>query len=348
MSHNLKPTVLLAIVENATQLQDPIIHNLQSTGFDVICIESPSQRLQYPNFFSRLIVKFKQYVLQQKDAKQNLKRRLDFEAMQEVLHNLPSCDYALLIRPDVWDKRIVCAFKEKTKSGNFIAYQWDGMNRFPEIDHTLHLFDRFYAFDAQDLHYKNHTLLPASNFYFDDIAQEKLPEKWDFYYCGCHRLDRMALVQQFAHFAEKHQYRLNFLLQHNKGDLRQQYGCNNITQIKAAITLQENHHYAQQSRVLVDFVVQDHKGLSLRVFEALGFGKKLITTNTEVLKYDFYHPNNIFVLTENNFDELPDFLTLPYFEIDSKIREKYSFSNWIRYVFNIEPHQKITLPKAES
>ena len=79
--------------------------------------------------------------------------------------------------------------------------------------------------------------------------------------------------------------------------------------------------------------------------EALGYKKKLITTNETVKFYDFYHPNNIFIYNGENHDELTEFLKLPYFPIDENIRKKYSFANWIRYILDIPPYQKITLPE---
>ena len=100
---------------------------------------------------------------------------------------------------------------------------------------------------------------------------------------------------------------------------------------------------SRKSKVLLDFVISEHKGLSLRTFEALGHDKKLITTNKEIAKYDFYHPNNIFIL-DNNFDDIPAFLNKPYHHIEPKIKEKYSFGNWIKYVLDIHPYQPILLP----
>lgn len=32
-----------------------------------------------------------------------------------------------------------------------IAYQWDGMSRFPEVDETIGFFDEFYVFDKNDI-----------------------------------------------------------------------------------------------------------------------------------------------------------------------------------------------------
>lgn len=35
----------------------------------------------------------------------------------------------------------------------------------------------------------------------------------------------------------------------------------------------------------------------------------------------------------------------PYEPLPPELKEKYSFSNWLRFAFDIEPHQAITLPK---
>lgn len=45
------------------------------------------------------------------------------------------------------------------------------------------------------------------------------------------------------------------------------------------------------------------------------------------------------------FDGIDEFLATPYHELAPEIYEKYSFSNWIRYILNIEPHHKIELPR---
>jgi len=69
----------------------------------------------------------------------------------------------------------------------------------------------------------------------------------------------------------------------------------------------------------------------------------LITTNKTILGYEFYHPNNIFVL-DNNYDQLLEFLELPYVEMDDSIIKTYSFTNWLNYLFKIEPYRNIDLP----
>ena len=54
-----------------------------------------------------------------------------------------------------------------------------------------------------------------------------------------------------------------------------------------ALSYRQNLEEAAKSSVLVDFLNRKHYGLSLRIFEAIGLDKKLITTNPTIVHYDF-------------------------------------------------------------
>ena len=69
-------------------------------------------------------------------------------------------------------------------------------------------------------------------------------------------------------------------------------------------------------------------GLTIRVFEALGAEKKLITTNTDIVNYDFYCEENIYVY-DGMFDLEAPFFKMPYKKIEQDIYEKYSLRNWL-------------------
>src|SRR5690606_19098966 len=98
------------------------------------------------------------------------------------------------------------------------------------------------------------------------------------------------------------------------------------------IPLTEHLNKVRNSKVILDFVLPGHTGLSFRFFEAIKYEKKIITTNRAVIHYDFYNPNNIFVL-DNNYDKISAFLETPYKKIEKHLFEKYSFTNWIKYIF---------------
>ncbi|TCP95020.1 hypothetical protein EDC44_11279 [Cricetibacter osteomyelitidis] len=99
-----------------------------------------------------------------------------------------------------------------------------------------------------------------------------------------------------------------------------------------ALSFEENLQKVKNCKVVADFVNSAHSGLSFRIFDALCFNKKLITTNKTIQNYDFYHPNNIFIWENNNTDELIEFLAKPYVPIDETIKQYYSFTAWIKRI----------------
>ena len=59
--------------------------------------------------------------------------------------------------------------------------------------------------------------------------------------------------------------------------------------------------------------------------------KKVITDNKMVKTYDFYHPDNIFII-DDNYAQIEEFIKIPYQEISEDIVKSYSFSTWIRKI----------------
>ena len=98
------------------------------------------------------------------------KNKLKFQSFREecekTLNSIDgTIDYTLLIRPDIYPIDVIEKLKEK--SHKIVAYQWDGLHRFPAVYSCIHLFDRFFIFDKEDLKTKKYDVLPLTNFYFD-------------------------------------------------------------------------------------------------------------------------------------------------------------------------------------
>src|SRR5690606_14540183 len=111
-------------------------------------------------------------------------------------------------------------------------------------------------------------------------------------------------------------------------------------------TYEENLKLVYNANILIDINNRIHNGLSFRVFEAIGFQKKLITTSDAIKTYDFYHPNNFFVWGHHTKQELDEFLEAPFVPLPADIREKYGFANWARYLLDMDDCIPIVLPKC--
>lgn len=250
-------------------------------------------------------------------------------------------DDALFIRSDLFVSSDFLLKIRPYIKNQMIAYQWDFMDRFPLAWEAIDYFDKFFVFDKSDAQ-KHSSLIPITSFYFDYPINSGTEPSFDFYFIGCHVAGREDEINLFAKTAKQCGYSLDFEIvaptPDHVNEWRDLYPNDNIRIGTRFKTFQENLNNTTHSRILVDFKTPNQNGLSLRPFEALGYKKKLITTNYTIKEYDFYHPNNIFVWDGKNLDssELVQFLNKPYVEIDKKIYEKYSFKNWITYVLNTE------------
>ena len=95
--------------------------------------------------------------------------------------------------------------------------------------------------------------------------------------------------------------------------------------------------YICRSRCLLDIVEQGQRGLTLRPMEAIFYGRKLITNNPAVQNYDFYRPENVFLLGQRPIAELPEFIRAPYAAVPAEIVERYTAEAWLDGFFQ-EPH----------
>ena len=337
-----KPTVLLGMINDAA-MSRTVAACLEYHGFEVVNFALDSLDFRYPNWRARTAVQLKK-LLGNRQAKKELMVGLKRRQIQTAWNAHPQFDYALFIRADIYPDSFLREVRRRSRV--MVNYQWDGVARFAAAQAQIGLFDRYYAFDPADIR-ADSRLLPATSFYFDhDLSglAPYNPAAPRFYFVGSHRQDRLDTVNRFCRHAQEAGWRLDFHIVNPKDpDAAQHYPAAGI-RFTDNVPFTENLARARQSSVLVDFVISTHSGLSLRTFEALGYRKKLITTNAEIKKYDFYHPDNIFVWDGKTFDGLQDFIAAPYRELPPEIYQKYSFGNWVRYVFDIEPHIKIGLP----
>ena len=81
-----------------------------------------------------------------------------------------------------------------------------------------------------------------------------------------------------------------------------------------------------EGKAILEIVEPGREWLTQRPFLALSNNIKLVTNNKKIKDMDFYSPDNIFILEDDNISNLCDFLKNP---IDIKNDLKYySLSEW--------------------
>lgn len=81
-------------------------------------------------------------------------------------------------------------------------------------------------------------------------------------------------------------------------------------------------------KAILELVSDGQTGITQRPYEAIYYGKKLITNNKDVMRYSFYNEERVFLLGQRDISELAEFINKPGCEYDVGI--EYTFDRWVR------------------
>jgi hypothetical protein len=87
--------------------------------------------------------------------------------------------------------------------------------------------------------------------------------------------------------------------------------------------------WVRRSRCILDVNQLGQTGFSLRVMESIFFNKKLITNNPDVRGSDFYRPENVFILGEEDMEQLKSWIEIPFVPVPEEIKAEYTFERWL-------------------
>jgi hypothetical protein len=318
--------IFLLMMPDYSDFPNLFMDNLKKVGFSPYVITDNPSEFKY-NGNEKIINFFQKTFFKNRDYKKKLVEEHKLREYYKKISELEMLDYVLVIRPDLFPISVIQELKKKTKK--LIAYQWDGIEKFPAVKKYFYLFDSFFCFDSED---NLNNIKPITNFYFDNITPVYKPfnhQKPKMYFVGVYWENREEKIDLFIKELSKKDIELSITIQYyHKSEVKNP----KIKYVKDRITFLENLKNVEEADVLLDFVDPVHDGLSIRFFEGLYYKKKVITDNKMVKNYDFYHPNNIFVLDDNNYNLIEDFLNLSYHEISEEIVKKYGFSSWIKQI----------------
>jgi hypothetical protein len=328
MSDNVRKKFALAMVQDA-EIYECLVDELRLLGYEVDCYLAFSRRKlsvmdDAINSFLGLWSKIK---------KHNRLSRLKIKYEKKIIDRMDSYDYGLVIRPDAFGDDFLR--KLKTSTDTLVAYQWDGMERYPGVREKIPLFDRFYVFDEEDVK-KYPRTLKANNFYFGEIIKkyESRRKKYDAYYLGSFD-ERVEEVLNLCLELHKRGLKLCIKIPSSRRNRKILGAYSFIDSRKIYYSYKSNLDMASRSEIILDFGHKDiHHGLSFRPFEALGFGVKCITTNASIMKQEFYSESNYLHYTDPS--KLDEFLEKKH--VENKQRKKYSFADRVdMYVVNGDP-----------
>ncbi|OAA86966.1 hypothetical protein [Clostridium ljungdahlii] len=325
---------LLLIMPNFFDYPQVISEELNNLGYEVDCFDDrPST-----NGFIKAIIRVKKDLI-------NHYIKVYFNKMMETVRK-NRYDIVLLISGQSlsFSADMIKEVRKSQPNAKFVLYQWDSLRNFPSIQNVHEYFDKCYSFDKEDVN-DNSNLKFLPLFYskrYEEIAQKADIEiKYDFCFVGTahpkkYKYINMMSEQLMTVYNNQFIYfffpsRLVFLFRKLRNmELRKaQYNEFHYTPLNG----EEMDKLISQSRCILDSAQAGQVGLTIRVLEALGAKKKLITTNEDIKNYDFYQEENIYVY-DGKFDYNSVFFSQDYKSIAKEIYEKYSLKNWLKIILS--------------
>ncbi|RXM40672.1 hypothetical protein BOQ62_04995 [Chryseobacterium sp. CH21] len=314
----MTPKKITLIYPFAYGYLDFVVQELKSHHIIVTDIKTDTIKYKYPNIFLKVwngITKL---------FGSNIKKKY---FNQQVLHQIKEKqDIIFVIRPDMLDDSLLKQLKSNTKT--FTAYLYDSCKKFPRQLEIAHFFDEIYSYEKEDI--KKYNFIETSNFIYDKTLE---PEEIQYDIFNVSSYDsRIDEINSISKILAENGLNIYFVLfWYDKLEYP------HLISTTRYLSLDETKKLIAQSKAMIDIQRQDQKGLSFRTFESLGYRKKLITTNTAVKEYEFYHPNNILIIDSSslNPDEIKNFLELDYQPISQDIIDKYSVKNFTKTIFKL-------------
>lgn len=237
---------------------------------------------------------------------------------------------------------MIAKIKECQPQARFVLYQWDSQTNFPYIKNVQHFFDKCYSFDRKDVEETpTLTFLPLfyTKFYEKLGVKSNNSFKYDFCFIGTAHPKKYKLINMMSKQLESI-YPNQFIYYYFPSPLVYFYRKIINKELRSAkysefhfkpLKGSEMNNVYEASRCILDSAQSGQSGLTIRVLESVGAKKKLITTNEDIVNYDFYRPENIY-LYEGEIDLNNVFFKEDYCELDQKIYEKYSLRNWLKEI----------------
>ena len=247
-------------------------------------------------------------------------------------------DYILIIKCDMAPISILESLRTVFPNAKMCLYLWDSVKNIRGVKSKFQFFDVIHSFDLEDCK-KYEQLKFRPLFYGDQYIKSECKEdyKYDISFCGTIHSDRYAIVKQIQAIAKglmlKSYWFLylqsKFIFSFYKLVKREFKGVSRNVFSFDKLTANEIASIVDESKVVLDIQHPKQSGLTMRTIEMIGMKKKFITTNQNIIQYDFYNPNNILVIDRKNPKLNMSFFELPFEELPNEIYEKYGLKSWI-------------------
>ena len=252
-------------------------------------------------------------------------------------------DFLFVIKGEVVPEYFIKAFKQLNPNCVLIYYTWDSFMNNPNGLSILNLFDKKFTFDKNDAQKYNLNLRPL--FFIDPYgelrnSQNEVPES-KLLFIGTAHSDRYIISQRVVNWCKQNGIKFRtyyympgiwvFIYKYlfDKTFVKFDIACISFK----SLGINEVINLYKEANIILDINHPGQSGLTMRTFETLGAGKKLVTTNEHIAAYPIYNENNVFIIKRDQPAMSRSFFETPYIAYDYSVYQKMSITGWLNEIF---------------
>ena len=278
--------------------------------------------------------------------KRNLYSRQIENYYNEVFNKIKDFefDYLFVIKGEVIPSSFLSNFKELNPNTTLIYYTWDSFKNNPHSLENLKYFDKKFTFDQKDaadfsLNFQPLFFIDA---YFKIKSQKSNISKHEILFIGTAHSDRYTISQRVSKWCLENQisfynyyYISNYIVFLYKKIFDKSFKKFRLKHLSfSSLGIDDIIKLYAESNIILDINHPDQTGLTMRTFEALGAGKKLITTNNNIKDYIFFKKENILIIDRDQ-PVLPlEFFSYKFDEYQENLLYKMSIEGWLTSIFS--------------
>ncbi|ASA55945.1 hypothetical protein [Vibrio gazogenes] len=320
---------VLFICPNWAGLATPIIEEMSRQGHHVTHLDhSDLSKFKYIDIYHRIMSKF-----YSKISGVNYKYKQTDIQIEQILTGFfigrDKYDMVMMTEPNLFNRHHLEILKSNATV--LVATLWDSLRKSPDNADNLDMFDFVFSYDYLDC--EENGFIKINNY---------LDPKWHAFcdYDEC-KYDLFSIM----HFTKARYQHVRKILDANPWlNPNIIFYCDHPRKIKyikdhrikatdRLILGEDLAHCISGSKGILDVLQGEQSGLSFRIYESIGYQRKLVTTNPHIKDYDIYNPNNIAIIRDG-YSISSDFFNKPYEPIDNDVICKYTLEQWVKNIMS--------------
>lgn len=250
-------------------------------------------------------------------------------------------DYFLLIKGESIPFSFLDEFKKRHPETTMVFYSYDTVKEYPRMLKLFPYFDRKFSFEPADVLNYGFRLRPL--FYLNDyLKTDQITDfKYDLVFVGSAHTDRYRIGEEVRSILDNRK-RKSYFFYYSLGKLffylKRIFDKNMKSFDVSKLSFEKLSHHQiaeiyEESFSVLDINKPFQFGISMRTFETLASGRKLMTTNPEISFYPFYNPNNVLIIDREKIEIPNQFFETGFEPTDAEFKQRLSVDNWIESLF---------------